>query len=130
MSQTNFLIGRGEYLTYEIKGTNRKMDKTAVYTLQRAKSRLMPQFAEVATNLDHLPAKACPGDLGVARLALNPSYIARSFFPVAMLREVGLNLSAAERSSSLPKDGQRKANRANRRQRSFLSLASERPSEN
>lgn len=90
MSQTNFLIGRGELLTYEIKGTGRKIEKTEVYTLQRAKSRLMPQFSEVATNLDHLPARACPGDLGVARLALNPSYIARSFFPGAILREVGL----------------------------------------
>jgi len=66
------------------------MDKVEVYTLQQARGRLMPQFVEVATSLDALPAKACPGDLGVARLTLNPSYIARSFFPVAMLRSVGL----------------------------------------
>ncbi|MBW8079307.1 MAG: peptidase S8 and S53, subtilisin, kexin, sedolisin, partial [Gallionella sp.] len=90
MSQTNFLIGRGELLTHEIKGPKRGMDKAEVYTLQQARERLMPQFAKVATNLDALPAKACPGDWGVARLTLNPSYIARSFFPVAMLRSVGL----------------------------------------
>lgn len=90
MSQTNFLIGRGELLTHEIKGPKRGMDKAEVYTLQQARQRLVPQFAEVSTSLDSLPAKACPGDLGVARLALNPSYIARSFFPVAMLRSAGL----------------------------------------
>lgn len=90
MSQTNFLIGRGELLTHEIKGPKRGMDKAEVYTLQQARKRLTPQFAEVSTNLDNLPAKACPGDLGVARLTLNPSYIARSFFPVAMLRSTGL----------------------------------------
>jgi hypothetical protein len=90
MSQTNFLIGRGELLTHEIKGPKRGMDKAEVYTLQQAKGRLAPQFAEVATSLDALSNKACPGDLGVARLTLNPSYIARSFFPVAMLRSTGL----------------------------------------
>lgn len=90
MSQTNFLIGRGELLTHEIKGPKRGMDKAEVYTLQQARERLMPQFVETAANLDSLPAKACPGDLGVARLTLNPSYIARSFFPVAMLRSAGL----------------------------------------
>ena len=90
MSQTNFLIGRGELLTHEIKGPKRGMDKAEVYTLQQARSRLTPQFVEVTANLDRLPDNACPGDLGVARLTLNPSYIARSFFPVAMLRKAGL----------------------------------------
>lgn len=90
MSQTNFLIGRGELLTHDIKGPKRGMDKAEVYTLQQARRRLTPQFIEVAKHLDNLPDKACPGDLGVARLALNPSYIARSFFPTALLRSVGL----------------------------------------
>lgn len=90
MNQTNFLIGRGELLTHEIKGPKRGMDKAEVYTLQQARNRLVPQFGEVSVSLDRLPENACPGDLGVACLALNPSYIARSFFPSAMLRSVGL----------------------------------------
>ncbi|MGE0013301.1 MAG: peptidase S8 and S53, subtilisin, kexin, sedolisin, partial [Azoarcus sp.] len=89
MSQTNFLIGRGELLTHEIKGPRRGGDKAEVYTLQQARDRLTAQFDDVAASLDRLPAKACPEDLGVARLALNPSYIARSYFPLAMLRSVG-----------------------------------------
>lgn len=104
MSQTNFLIGRGELLTHEIKGPKRGMDKAEVYTLQQAKRRLMPQFAEVAANLDSLPEKACPGDLGVARLTLNPSYIARSFFPVAMLRSAGFE-SVGSRAVKLTPEG-------------------------
>jgi hypothetical protein len=90
MNQTNFLIGRGELLAYDIKGPRRGMDKVEVYTLQQARNRLMLQFDNVAANLDNLPDNSCPGDLGVARLALNPSYIARSYFPVAMLRSTGL----------------------------------------
>lgn len=90
MSQTNFLIGRGEMLTHDIKGPKRKPGKAEVYSLQQAALRLMPQFTETSAALDSLPLHACPGDFGVARLTMNPSYIARSFFPVAMLRTVGL----------------------------------------
>lgn len=104
MSQTNFLIGRGELLTHEIKGPKRGMDKAEVYTLQQARSRLMPQFVEVAANLDSLPDKACPGDLGVARLTLNPSYIARSFFPTAMLRSAGFE-SVGSRAVKITPEG-------------------------
>jgi hypothetical protein len=90
MSQTNFLIGRGELLTHDIKGPKRKPGKTEVYSFQQAALRLTPQFSETSTALDRLPSHACPHDFGVARLTMNPSYIARSFFPVAMLRTVGL----------------------------------------
>ena len=103
MSQTNFLIGRGELLTHEIKGPKRGMDKAEVYTLQQARSRLAPQFVEVATSLDSLPDNACPEDLGVARLTLNPSFIARSFFPVAMLRSASLE-SLGSRAVKLTPD--------------------------
>ena len=90
MSQTNFLIGRGELLTHDIKGPKRMPGKAEVYSFAQAAQRLMPQFSATATTLDALPPHACPGDFGVARLTMNPSYIARSFFPTAMLRTVGL----------------------------------------
>ncbi|MDT7518613.1 hypothetical protein RAE19_07820 [Rhodoferax sp. TBRC 17660] len=90
MSQTNFLIGRGELLTHDIKGPKRIQGKAEVYSFAQAAQRLTPQFSATATTLDALPPYACPGDFGVARLTMNPSYIARSFFPTAMLRTVGL----------------------------------------
>ncbi|AKH38212.1 MULTISPECIES: S8 family peptidase [Nitrosomonas] len=90
MSTTNFLIGRGELLTHDIKGPKRPHNKAQAYTFQEAKQRLGPQFLETAAALDTLPPEACPSDFGVARLAMNPSYIARSFFPMAMLQSAGL----------------------------------------
>ncbi len=90
MSQINFLIGRGELLTHEIQGPQRKPEKAEVYTLQQAAERLVPQFIDTANALESLSTEACPGDFGVARLTMNPSYIAKSFFPTAMLRNVGL----------------------------------------
>ena len=44
MSQTNFLIGRGELLTHDIKGPKRMPGKAEVYTLQQARERLTPSF--------------------------------------------------------------------------------------
>jgi hypothetical protein len=90
MTQTNFLIGRGELLTFDIKGPKRGGEKAEVYSFLEAKTRLMPQFGEAASALDELPQEACPRDFGVARLTLNPSYIAKSFFPTGLLRAVGL----------------------------------------
>jgi hypothetical protein len=66
------------------------MGKAEVYTLAQARQRLAPQFAKAAEAIDALPAEACPGDFGVARLMMNPSFIARSYFPTGMLRAIGL----------------------------------------
>jgi hypothetical protein len=89
MSQVNFLIGRGELLTHEIKPPVRVPQKAEVYSFEKAKERLLPQFTDTAKSLDALQSEACPGDFGVARLTMNPSYIAKSFFPAAMLRDLG-----------------------------------------
>src|SRR5690606_41221864 len=37
-----------------------------------------------------LSTTACPDDFAVARLMMNPSFIARSYFPTRLLRAVGL----------------------------------------
>lgn len=90
MSQANFLIGRGELLTHDIKGPKRGGKKAEVYTFSYAKQRLAPQFIKTASALDALPPEACPHDFGVARLMLNPGFIAKSYFPTSLLRTVGL----------------------------------------
>lgn len=90
MSQVNFLIGHGERLTVDIKAPKRGGKKAEVYTLAEARFRLTPQFSAAASNLDHLPAEACPRDFAVARLTLNPAFIAKSYFPTGLLRAVGL----------------------------------------
>lgn len=90
MNQPNFLIGRGELLTHDIKGPRRMPGKASAYTLTEARQRLNPQFSDASISLDALSADSCPGDFGVARLMMNPSFIARSYFPTGLLRSVGL----------------------------------------
>lgn len=108
MSQTNFLIGRGELLTQSIKGIGRKIDKADAYTFERARERLTEQAVSTSSSLDLLSATACPQDFGVARLVLNPSYIARSFFPASLLREVGLESIGSRKVKVTPESWTRK----------------------
>jgi hypothetical protein len=102
MSQTNFLIGRGELLTYDIKGPKRGGEKAEVYSFSFAKARLKPQMNATSHALDNLPEEACPRDFAVARLILNPGYIAKSYFPIALLRTVGLESIGSRTVKILP----------------------------
>ena len=101
MSDTNFLIGRGELLTYEIKGPKTRPGRTDVYSLEEAKLALVPQAAATAEALLSLPNAACPGGMAVMKIALHPAYIAKSFFPSALLRAVGV-VSVGSRAADLP----------------------------
>ncbi|CAD7559979.1 S8 family peptidase [Aeromonas hydrophila] len=108
MSQTNFLIGRGELLTHDIKGPRRNFDKSEVYTLEQTQKRLLAQVVDTAAMLDQLPQNACPHDFGVSRFVLNPSYIARSFFPANLFRAVGLKPIGSRKVTIRPDGWKRK----------------------
>ena len=101
MSETNFLIGRGELLTYDIKAPMTKPGKTEIYTLEQAKLALVPQAAATAAALVALPDAACPDGMVVVKVALHPTYIAKSFFPLALFRSVGIT-SVGSRAGNLP----------------------------
>lgn len=91
MAQTNFLIGRGEMLTHAIPAPKRGGDSAQVYSFEYAKSKLSAQFDSAAKEIDSLDGSAYPNDYAVARMVLNPSYIARSYFPGKLLRESKLH---------------------------------------
>ncbi|SFR92666.1 Subtilase family protein [Mitsuaria sp. PDC51] len=86
----NFLIGHGEALTQTITGPSRNIDKAEVYSLDRARERLSEKLGALAESVAALPAQACPEDITVARFTLNPSYIARSYFPKHMFSVLGM----------------------------------------
>jgi hypothetical protein len=90
MAPINFLIGRGEMLTHELRPPRKKPTKIDFYSWDDTVERLGPDLRGAVASLDALPENACPGEIAVARFTLNPSYIARSFFPSHVLREEGL----------------------------------------
>ena len=85
-----FIIGKGELLTYDIPPPPMLSKKAHPYSLDEAKSVVIPQMQQAVVNLRKLPSAACPHDFAVAKLQLHPAYISKSFFPKALLREAGL----------------------------------------
>jgi Subtilase family len=87
---TRFIIGKGELLTFDIPPPPMVPNKAHPYGLAEAKAHLVPQIVDAALEMQALPAAACPSDFAVAKLDLHPAYIAKSFFPTALLRQAGL----------------------------------------
>ena len=88
---TRYLIGRGELLTHPIEAPRLNPGtKVRPYTLEDAKAALIPQIEQANAVFASLPTKACPDDLVVARMTIHPAYLAKSYFPKAMLDQAGL----------------------------------------
>jgi len=87
---SKFLIGRGELLTFQIKAPKRKPGKSEVYSLFEAQEILLPEIAAANSAFGHVPNDAKPEGYVVAKMILHPAYIAKSYFPSALLREAGL----------------------------------------
>jgi hypothetical protein len=109
MSQTNFLIGRGEMLAYSIKAPKRGGGGDPVYSFEYSKTKLAPQFDAAVRSIDALDPSAYPDDYAVAKLILNPSYIARSYFPEKLLRESRLQSVGSRTVKITPERWSKKA---------------------
>lgn len=92
MAKQNFLLGRGERLTSDVTVRGGGGEKEAPYTFSEAKGRLMPMLNQAVKDVDRLPDDACPNDQAVVSLILNPEYIAKSYFPAGLLRDIGLEI--------------------------------------
>ncbi len=100
---TNFLIGRGELLTHVVPPPLRRPSQRSVYTVQEARDVLIPQFASAIDTFDGAPEGALPGDVAVARMTINPTFIARSYFPKDFLREAGLEAVGSRTVNIIPR---------------------------
>lgn len=95
---TNFIIGKGELLTYNIDAPKRGSGpKNRPYSLDEAKKVLIPQIKAASNIFNKLPIEATPQGISVAKMTLHPAFIAKSYFPNQLLRYVGL-ISVGSRS--------------------------------
>ncbi len=90
MARTNFLIGNGESLVTNVKQNTGSPDKVHPYEFDERLDVLAPQIKEALNAVDELPNAACPDDEAVVAITLHPSYLARSYHPSGILRELGL----------------------------------------
>lgn len=85
----NYLIGRGELLTEPVTPPPIKPTKAHPYTVEQARARLVPQLASVVADMSADDVVA-PDGVHVARFALHPAYIAKSYYPTKLLQQAGL----------------------------------------
>lgn len=91
MAARRYLIGQGEKLSEEIARPPRGMgDKAHPYLFSEARRRLAPQWRLAAEKLRALPALATPEGNAAIEVTLHPSYLAKSYYPGNLLRELGL----------------------------------------
>lgn len=105
---TNFLIGRGELLTHLVPPPQRQPSDRSVYTIEEATRTLVPQFRQAIEAFDAAPAGTLPDDVAVASLIINPSYIARSFYPRHLLKEAKLETVGSRTVKVRPRKWARK----------------------
>jgi hypothetical protein len=102
MAKINFLLGKGERLTEDVRIVSGGGAKAAPYSFSEAKSRLQPMLSDVARKISELPNDACPNDYAVAMITLNPEYIAKSYHPSELLRAVGLEAVGSKPRQIIP----------------------------
>lgn len=91
MADPRFLIGQGEKLSEEIARAPRGMgDKAHPYDFFEARERLAPQWRSAASAIQRLPELARPNGEAVLEVTLHPSYLAKSYYPSHLLRELSL----------------------------------------
>ncbi len=104
MASPRYLIGQGEKLSEEIARPPRGMgDKAHPYTFLEARKRLGPQWRSVGTSIRALPNLALPHGRAVLELTLHPSYLAKSYYPGNLIRELGLSHLGSRATHIVPK---------------------------
>ena len=90
MAGPNYLIGFGQRLARPISIKSGGGDKTFPWTFDDARKRLAPRWKVMGAGIAELPELACPAGESVVALTLHPSFLARSYYPTNLLRDLNL----------------------------------------
>jgi hypothetical protein len=102
----NYLLGRGENLTFPIEPPGGGGPKNHPYSFAEAKAAMLPKVADTARALDELPLIACPGDQAVAMMTMHPAYLAKSYSPIGLLAAAGLRAVGSRATTVVPRKAQ------------------------
>lgn len=102
MAKKNFLLGKGERLTEDVRIQLGGGTKVSPYTFIEAKERLQPMLNRISQEIEEIPSEACPNDYIVATMTLNPEYLAKSYYPNELLRSVGLGVVGSRSRNIIP----------------------------
>jgi hypothetical protein len=107
----NFILGYGERLSEPVPPPGKKMDpKEFPYTPEEALVRLLPQLHNLSHGFEALPDEAFPDDEAVATITLHPQFLAKSYFPEALLNGASLRAIGSTRELIVPEKWTKKGN--------------------
>lgn len=90
MTNHNYLIGFGERLVQPIEIKSGGGPKIYPYSFDQAKHRLTSQWQATESGIKALPELACPKNQTVISLTLHPAFLAKSYYPSNLLRDLDL----------------------------------------
>lgn len=90
MATRNLLLGGGEKLASAAKIPRNGGPKKYPYSLDDVRTAIAAPLKDVALQLEAVDSKAKPRGEGVFELTLHPAFLARSYYPAALLLEAGL----------------------------------------
>ncbi len=109
MAQKNLLLGNGELLTQKIEVTTGGGPKQHPYTFSEARQRLLPKVSSMLKRMNSIPEQARARGEEVAKITLNPAYLAKSYFPSALLKNSGLRSVGSKEVVITPEKTARKS---------------------
>jgi hypothetical protein len=83
---------------------------TDPYSLSEAKDHLMPLFSQAAKYIEQAPKDAFPEDYAVLKVVLNPSYIAKSYYPGGFFGDANLTAVGSQTVRIEPRKWNKKTN--------------------
>jgi subtilase family protein len=99
----NFLLGKGESITSEADRATGPSNKRHPYTIDQARSYLVPQFRDINNQILSIPDIACPNDEAAFSLLLHPAYLAKSYHPNSFFREFNLYANGSKKDYVVPR---------------------------
>jgi hypothetical protein len=111
VDRPRFIIGFGERLTQPVTVRRGSQPPVAPYDAETARARVAASAVEVSHQADLLPASACPGDAVVAAISLHPRYLAKSYYPDALLDSAGFEAVGSRPVEIVPDQVGRKVKR-------------------
>lgn len=91
-SQRNVLIANGKELIGQLSWPQGGGNKWLPYDIADARAILHPQLVAVRETAVQVPSLFAPRREITARVTLHPAFLAKSYFPASLLRDVGLSI--------------------------------------
>ncbi len=88
----NVLISNGRELIGQMSWPRGGGEKSHPYTIDDVRTVLHPQLQAIRAFADDTPPQFAPRGEVTAQVVLHPSYLAKTYFPAGLLRDVGLTI--------------------------------------